>query len=188
MLKKLRVVPIIVLLLSPIASAFQEAEPWRNFNSPEGKFSVLLPTEPKVEVQDVDSAVGKLTLYSYASSSKAAYLMVSYGDYPTEPADAANAERVLDEVLGGVLKSIAGEKLSGDKIVLKGRANSGATPIDYPGREFTAKKIVEGSEVIFSWKIYLVGRRLYQLAAVTNKADATSPDVAKFLTSFQVTS
>jgi hypothetical protein len=188
MLKKLRVVPIIVLLLAPIASAFQETAPWRTFNSPEGKFSVLMPTGPKVEVQDVDSVVGKLTLYSYASSSKAAYLMVAYGDYPREPTDAANAEQVLDGVREGVLKGIGGEKISENKIVLTGRANSGAALIDYPGREFTGRKIHEGSEVVFSWRIYLVGRRLYQLAAITNKADATSPDVPKFLTSFQLTS
>jgi hypothetical protein len=189
MLTKLRVVPIIVLLLTPIASAFQEPAPapWRPFNSPEGKFSLLMPTEPKVEVQEVNSPVGKLTLYSYASSSKAAYLLVSYGDYPNEPVDATNAEQVLDDVRAGVLKSIGGEVLSGDKIVLKGRAKSTAPLIDYPGREFVATKTLQGAEVVYNWRLYLVGRRLYQLAVVTKKADATSPDVQKFLTSFQVT-
>ncbi len=186
MLTRLRVVPIFVLLLTPIASAFQEPALWRTFNSPEGKFSLLMPTEPKVEVQEVDSAVGKLTLYSYASSSKVAYLMASYGDYPQEPTDAANAEQVLDDVRAGVLKSIGGEVISGNKIVLKGRANAGAALINYPGHEFTAKKTLEGSEVVYSWRMYLVGRRLYQLAAVTNKSDATSPDVSKFMASFQV--
>jgi hypothetical protein len=188
MLKNLRVVPIIVLLLAPIASAFQETAPWRTFNSPEGKFSVLMPTEPKLAVQDVDSAVGKLTLYSYASSSKAAYLLAAYGDYPKEPSDGAQVELVLDGVVDGVLKGIGGEKISENKIVLRGRANSDAALIDYPGREFTGKKIIEGSEVFFRWRIYLVGRRLYQLAAITDKADATSLDVPKFLTSFQLTS
>jgi hypothetical protein len=184
--KRLRVVPIIVLLLTSIASAFQEAPPWQTFKSAEGKFSVLMPTEPKVQVQDVDSSVGKLTLYSYGSSSKAAYLIVSYGDYPNEPTDAANAEKVLDGVREGVVKGMEGEVLSGERIVLKGRANAGTALVDYPGREFTGKKMHEGSEIYFSWKVYLVGRRLYQLAALTNKADATSPDVQKFLTSFQL--
>ena len=189
MLTKLRV-PIIVLLLASIASAFQEpapSAPWQTFNSPEGRFSVVVPTEPKAEVREVDSVVGKLTLYSYASSSEAAYLMVSYGDYPNEPADAAIAEKVLDGVREGVLKSIGGEVISASKIVLKGRASSGAPLIEYPGREFTGNKIQDGSEIYYSWKVYLVGRRLYQLAAITNKANATSPDISKFLTSFQVT-
>lgn len=184
--KKIRFVPIVVLLVTSLASAFQEPEPWRTFNSPEGKFSLLMPTEPKVKVQEVDSAVGKLTLYTYASSNKVAYMMASYGDYPKEPADAANAEKVLDDVREGVLKSIGGEVISGNKIVLKGRASAGAAVLEYPGREFAAKKTGQDSEVVYNWRVYLVGRRLYQLAAVTNKADAASPDVPKFLTSFQL--
>jgi len=151
-LKELRVAPIIVLLLASIAfaaSAFQEA-PWRTFTSAEGKFSVLTPTEPKTEVRDVDSAVGKLTMYSYSSSSKAAYLLVSFGDYPNEPVDADHIEQVLNGVQSGVLGSIGGETISENKIVLKGRPNSGTTPVEYPGREFTGKKMGEGSEIFFS--------------------------------------
>jgi len=191
MLKKLRVLPFVVLLASmafgaSINPVFQDAAPWRIFTSAEGKFSLLMPTEPKTEVQDVDSEVGKLTMYSYASSTKVAYLMASYGDYPSEPVDAEHVERVLNGVRDGVLNSIGGEKLSDNKILLKGRANSGAAT-EFPGREFTAKKMYKGSENVFSWRIYLVGRRLYQLAVVTNKADANSPDVSKYLTSFQLT-
>lgn len=186
MFKKVRVASIVILLLAPIVSAFQEVAPWQTFKSPEGKFSILMPTDPKVEVQDVDSVVGKLTLYSYSASSKAAYLMASYGDYPNEPTDAANAEKVLDGVRGGVLESIGGEVLSDSRIVLRGPASSSGATIEYPGREFSGKKIKEGSEIYFSWKVYLVGRRLYQLAVITSKADVTSPDVQKFLTSFQL--
>src|SRR5882672_5376844 len=212
MMKKVRGVSIVVLLLASIAGttfitatasvgdavffagntsvagAFQQTVPWRTFSSAEGKFSLLMPIEPKVEVQDVDSSVGKLTMYSYTSSTSTAYLMASYGDYPNEPVDADHIEQVLDGVQSGVLGSIAGEKLSGNKIVLKGRAISGAAPVEYPGREFTGKKMQDGgSEIFFSWRVYLVGRRLYPLAVVTNKANAASPDVAKFLTSFQLT-
>jgi len=69
---------------------------------------------------------------------------------------------------------------------LKGRGKSGAL-VEYPGRDFTGTKMNQGSEIFFSWRIYLVGRRLYQLAVITNKAEANSPDVSKFLTSFQLT-
>jgi hypothetical protein len=200
-MKKLCVFTIIVLLLTPIASAFgsvpgflkighysafQETAPWKTFNSAEGKFSVLLPAEPERQVQDLDSVVGKLTMYSYTCLGKAGYLMVSYSDYPREATDAANAEQILDGVVAGVQKSLAGEVIPSNKIVLKGSAKNDATLVEYPGREFTGKKMHEGSEIFYSWKVYLVGRRLYQLAALTNKANATSPDVSKFLTSFQL--
>ncbi|HEV2884961.1 MAG TPA: hypothetical protein VGW36_08890 [Pyrinomonadaceae bacterium] len=178
--------PIILLLLTTIASAFQAGAPWKTFNSAEGRFSVLMPSDPKVEVKDVDSAVGKLTLYTYSSSSSAGYLMASYGDYPREPSGTAATEKVLDDVTSGVLKSLGGEKVSENKIKLKGPTYAGGTLVEYPGREFTANKTLESGEVVFSWKIYLVGRRLYQLAMVTSKAQAGDPEVQKFLGSFEV--
>ena len=96
--------------------------------------------------------------------------MVSYGDYPREPIDADHIEQVLTGVHDGVLKSIGGQELSNSKIVLKGRAKSGAL-VEYPGRDFTGTKMNQGSEIFFGWRIYLVGRRLYQLAVIINKAD-----------------
>ena len=147
---------------------------------------MLLPAEPETQVQDLDSVVGKLTMHSYTCLGKAGYLMVSYSDYPREATDAANAEQVLDGVVAGVQKSLGGEVFATNKTVLKGRADTGAAIVEYPGREFTGKKMHEGSEIFYSWKVYLVGRRLYQLAVLTNKANATSPDVSTFLTSFQL--
>lgn len=176
MLNKSFSATILIVLLSALAYGLQETVTWPAFDSPEGRFSVVMPTKPAPEVKDVDSAVGKLTLYTYQSSSKGAHFMVSFGDYPTETTDAAQMERVLDGVRQGVLKGLNAELISENRITMKG----------HPGREFKARRTMEGSEVVFSWKMLLRGRRLYQLAAVTAKADAESPDISRFLTSFQL--
>lgn len=175
MLKKTLYVPIVLLMLSCLSFGFQDTT-WSTFNSPEGRFSALMPTKPKIEVRDVDSKVGKITLYSYTSSNNVAYFHASYGDYPQEPTP-GTLEAVLDGVRNGVVQGLQAELLDEKKITLGG----------FAGRELTAKRIVDGNEVRFKWRMYIVGRRLYQLAAATSKADAESPDVAKFLTSFQVT-
>lgn len=176
MLKRFSAATSIIVLVSYLAVAFQTDSAWPTFDSPEGRFSVLLPTKPKVEVKDIDSAVGKLTMYTYASSNNVGYFMVSFGDYQNEAKDITQRESVLDGVRGGVVKGLEAEIISENKITFDG----------YPGREFKAKRTVDKSEVIFNWKIVLVGRRLYQLAVVTTTADAASPDIAKFLTSFKL--
>jgi hypothetical protein len=135
-----------------------------------------MPNKPAADVKDVDSVVGKLQLHSFTSSNAAAYFMVSYGDYPTEPT-ADRREKVLDGVRDGVVSSLEGVLLSETKTTIDG----------YPGREFLAKKTVDGDELIFSWHIYLVGPRLYQVAAVAKKPDSTSPEITKFFNSFHLT-
>lgn len=172
------VIAACLLLANTIAAGgFQTTMEWMKFTSPEGRFSVMLPSSPKAETKDVDTAVGKLTLYSYETSSRTAYFAVSFADYPREPPDAAGIEATLDGVRDGVLKGIDAELLSEKKISLGGHA----------GRDFAAKKTVQGTEVVYNWKLCLAGRRLYQLAAVTPKTQAASPEVAKFLSSFLIT-
>jgi len=52
------------------------------------------------------------------------------------------------------------------------------TTIDgYPGARVPGEKTVDGDEQIFAWHIYLVGPRLYQVAAVAKKSDSTSPEI-----------
>lgn len=175
MLRKSPWAVVAVLFLCSLAVP-QTPPTWQTFDSPEGRFTILMPSKPKVEVKDIDSAVGKLTMYSYSSNNNAGYYMISFGDYPNEPTDAAHSQRILEGVRGGVLKGLEAEVTTDESIPFEG----------YPGREFKAKRTVEGSEVIFSWKIVLAGRRLYQVAAVTTTANAQSPDITKYFTSFHL--
>jgi hypothetical protein len=175
MLKKTSAALLIVLACCAIAFGFQLPSDWVSFNSSDGRFSVGMPKKPEENVRDIDSAVGKLQLHTFPSSSAIGYFMVSYGDYPNEPA-ADRREPVLDGVRDGVISGLEGELISETKISING----------YPGRELLAKKTIESSETTFNWRIYLVGRRVYQVAAATKKADSTSPEIAKFLNSFRL--
>ena len=176
MFKKIFAISIMILLLNGAGLAFQEGVEWPTLSTPEGRFSVLMPTKPETAVRDVDTAVGKLALYTFASSNNTGQFMLSYADYPNEVSNATQQETVLDGVRGGVLKGLEAELMSETKVTLKG----------HPGREFRAKKMSGDSELVFSWKMFLVGRRLYQMGVATTKADAESADIQKFFTSFQL--
>jgi hypothetical protein len=115
-------------------------------------------------------------MYAYSSANEIGYFMISFGDYPNAPTDAAQTLKVLEGVRGGVVKGLQGELTSDESVAFDG----------YPGREFKAKRVVENSAVIFRWKIVLVGRRLYQIAAATTPGQAESPELAKYFSSFQL--
>lgn len=176
MIKLLTKASLLIIFLSVVAFGQQPA-PWQKFDSPEGKFNVLLPSQPEVEVKDVDSAIGKLTLYAYSSKNDTSYFQVSYADYSIAPGD-EQIEGVLDGIRRGVMDGLKAELISEKKVSLH----------SYPGREFIAQKTDEGIDIVFNWKVILVGRRVYQLAVATSPKDSDSADVHKFLSSFDLTS
>ena len=171
-------VAIVTLLCCGLGLAFQQTAEWSKLDSVEGRFSASMPSKPEPGTKDVDTAVGKLALYTFSSSNNVAQLMISYADYPNEPSNAAQYEKVLDGVRDGVLKGLGADLISETRVILKG----------HPGREMRARKMSGDVEIVFSWKVYLVGRRLYQMGAATTKADAEAPDVQRFFNSFQLIS
>lgn len=175
MLQKTFIAVLNVVLLSTLAFGLRQDAPWQRFTSPEEEFTVLLPSAPKRQVNDIEGTMGKSTLYSYSSGNRIGLFSVLYFDHPVESKDAVQQESRLDVVSNGILKNLSGEVIAEKKkIQLYG----------YPGREFTVKKIEQGSEDIYQWKIFLVGRRVYQLTVATERKDSASPDIAKFFTSF----
>jgi hypothetical protein len=169
---------ILVLLMCSIAAAQEPSSEatWEKFSSSEGRFTLLSPTKPEAASREVESKVGKLMLYSFSSNSQVAILMISYGDYPNAASDSVQAERILDGVRDGVIRGSSTSLIAEKQRWIRG----------YPGREFTGSGKSEGRDISYSWRIYLVGRRLYQVAGATLATNAGHPDVAKFLDSFDL--
>jgi hypothetical protein len=176
MLKKTITPLLLVVVVNVLGFGFQRSAPWQKFNSPEGKFSVLMPSRPKLQVNDVEGAAGKSTHYNYTSVKNIGLFAVMYFDHPVELKDAAQRESRLDVIRDGVVASLGGEMISEKKIKLYGN----------PGREFSVRKTEQGSEDVYQWRIFLVGKRVYQLSVATERKDSGSPDVTKFFTSFDL--
>ena len=153
-IKKTCSVAIVGLLCCGWALAFQQTSDWAKLDSVEGRFSVSMRTKPEAGTRDVDTAVGKLPLYTFNSANDVAQVIVSYADYPMEPSDAAQYEKVLDGVRDGLLRGLEANLISETRVILK----------SHPGRELRAKRMFGDVEIVFTWKIYLVGRRLYKWA------------------------
>lgn len=161
----------LTLKVQPATPAPQGAQPagWIKYSSAEGRFSILLPSQPKTSEQSVDSAVGQMTNHVFLSQTGSAAFALSYADYPQNDAD---PQKVLDEVRAGALKGINGQLISVKNITHKG----------YPGREFQAS--VEGA--LYSSRIFLVKTRLYQMVCVAPAAQLSNEQINAFLTSFDL--
>jgi len=171
-MKRVIVALIACLFLSSFAAATQRE--WVALSSPEGRFSILFPKEPTQELKDVDYVVGKLTMYT-ASSSTVTY-MASFADYPSEPGT-DRQQPVLDALRDSLASKLEARVFDETKISLNGN----------PGLEFRISKTLEnGQEVIYHWRAYLVGRRLYQVAASYYKRDAQPRELPKYFGSFQL--
>jgi len=171
-MKQVIVAFITCLFLSSFAAATQPE--WVAFSSPEGRFIVQFPKEPAQELKDVDYVVGKLTMYT-ASSSTITY-MASFADYPSEPGT-DRQQLVLDALRDSLASKLEAKVFDETKISLNGN----------PGLEFRISKTLEsGQEVIYHWRAYLVGRRLYQVGAAYYKRDSQPRELPKYFDSFQL--
>jgi len=164
------------LTLVSVASATQRVDDWVTFNSPEGRFSLQFPKTPASDIRDVDAGAEKVTRYEYTATSSTITYMASFADYSRVP-DINEQQIVFDRLRDSLTVKLEARVVSETKISTNGN----------PGREFLMSKTPEGSaEIVYHWRAYIVGRRLYQVAASYYKRDSKSPELSKYFDSFQV--
>jgi hypothetical protein len=171
MIKKILILTFTTLLLCSGIRA-QEAGVWKKFNSKDGKFSILLPCTPEITSEDVGEGEAKMKqVYHTCIYGKGAYTM-SYSILPVE----IDAKAALDKFRDGILSG-SNSKLVDEKEI---------TLSSYPGREFSATSILQGTEMRYDWRIYMVDQTVYSLGFVARTSGAQSPESKKFLSSFAI--
>lgn len=181
MLKKTLTAALLVALAHAIAHGIQRVETWKKFNSPGGKFSVLLPVEPELQSR----GAGKSASHQYiAKVDDGSTYTVSYFDLQTAPPDAAGVSAHLDRMGDLVRKNSKGELLYDRRLRLYG----------HPGRELAVRETLpaEGAggartELVIRVRTFLAGGRVYLLTAAGESNDPAARAAAKFFTSFALT-
>jgi hypothetical protein len=166
------------LVVLGVASAFgaqQAPADWLKYSSPEGRYNVLFPAQPKLSAQDGTGATGeKFKQYIASANDDLSVYMIGYFDY-TPPMTFS-----FDEGRNGMLKAVNGTLVSESAISLGGR----------PGRELkVAAKTADGLDFIVRARYYDAGGRVYLIQIVTRKtteAAAYSDKATRFFDSFQV--
>jgi hypothetical protein len=143
---------------------------WVRLNSDEGRFSVLLPELVSDQTETKSSTNGPYTTHLFIVKTTKGVFLVGWVDY--DPSFNFSVQSELEANRDNFVKGVKATLLNTTRISLNGN----------PGLEFTA----ETPEVIFKSRVYLVGRRPYQLIAGTSKGQEDSESVARFFDSFQI--
>ena len=141
------------------------AEDWVSYDSPDGDFTLRFPDRPKPTEPKADDPNG---VHLVAADMRSRVYAIAYYDYPAQEVADVGADKLLDDRMKTGTSAIGG-------IITE----SNSEPwMEHPGREFWAD--VPGGKA--HYRIFLVGRRLYQLAII--HMASFEPDGDTFFGSF----
>jgi len=143
---------------------------WVRFKSDNGRFSVLMPEIPKDQVETTQSEHGPYTTHLYITRHDNNVYLIGWVDY--DPSFNFNKLSELNANRDNFVKGIKATLISSNTRTIDG----------YQALEFSA----ETADRIFKSRVYMVGRRPYQIVIGYPK-DAEDPaTVSRFFNSFKV--
>jgi hypothetical protein len=149
---------------------------WQEVTSEAGAFLVLMPGEPQEQTETVETEVGPVDAnFVQVATQEGAYQVV-YSDYPEEVIANSDTDELFQGAINGALENIDGELVSEEEISIDGN----------PGREFVAEASLEGINVTYKGRYFLVGNRLYQVFVVGNADAIEDDDITTFIDSFEL--
>jgi hypothetical protein len=143
---------------------------WVSFNSDEGRFSVLMPETPTDKTETVDSAHGPYTTHLFIVRDTTSVYLIGWVDY--DPSFNFNRQAELEANRDNFVKGINARLLSTRPTIIDG----------YSAIEFTA----ETDDRTFKSRVFMVGRRPYQIVIGSPKGQDDSVSVNRFFNSFKV--
>ena len=143
---------------------------WVRFDSAPGRFSVLMPETPKDTVETTPSDHGPYTTYLFIARDERNVYLIGWVDYDVKFNFNRQSEMEAnrDNFVKGVKATLTGSRL----LTIDG----------FSVLEFTADTV----DRTFKSRVYMVGRRPYQIVIGYPKEDATTAPVAKFFNSFKI--
>ena len=143
---------------------------WVSFNSEDGRFSVLMPETPTDKTETVDSAHGPYTTHLFIVRDTTSVYLIGWVDY--DPSFNFNRQAELEANRDNFVKGINARLVSTRPTMIDG----------YSAIEFTA----ETDDRTFKSRVYMVGRRPYQIVIGSPKGQDDSASVNRFFNSFKV--
>ncbi|MBW4602945.1 MAG: hypothetical protein KME29_26140 [Calothrix sp. FI2-JRJ7] len=151
---------------------------WKVFTASDGRFSVLMPGQPKVTSQTQRTFMGEINLQVFIAQpprQEVAYV-VAFNDFPDSYGQMADPEEVLKNAQEMALKTTKSNLLTEKSI----RSSNG-----HPGREI---EYINAGGKITRNRLYFAEGRLYQVMVITTKRQQKflTKSIAGYLNSFNV--
>jgi hypothetical protein len=166
---------IIAAITGLIVNGFMQKDfaPLKEFVAPDKSFAILLPVGVREQDQTVPTNIGPIKAYFFSAKAKYHQFTVGYSDYPDSFIAKSNPTAMLDGSRDGEIKNLQGKLLGEGVIDIQG----------HPGRELR----IEGPQkLIIKSRIYLVGKRLYQIMAISKQDHARDKKITEVFGSFRI--
>ena len=143
---------------------------WVRYNSVSGRFSVLMPETPDEKTETEQSDHGPYTTHLFVVRDTKNVYLIGWVDY--DPSFNFNRNAELEANRDNFVKGIKATLVSTRTLNLDG----------YPALEFSA----ETEDRTFQSRVYMVGRRPYQIVIGTPKDEPDAVSMNRFFSSFKV--
>lgn len=170
----MRPLPLLLIVLCAVPAS---AEDWTAVGNE--TFAALLPGDPQVKDDAVETAAGKMKTRTWSSQRSGAYFAIAMVSYPPDLVHKSIPSKMLEGARDGALANIQGviEKDYGVFI------DSGLPKKKWPGREIFA---TAPQGMRYAARLYLIDADLYQLIVVRKSAEGTDDDFKKLVESFKL--
>jgi len=143
---------------------------WAHFNSVGGRFSVLMPEIPEEKVETTPSDHGPYTTHLFIVRDEKNVYLIGWVDY--DPGFNFNRQAELDANRDNFVKGVKATLTNTQSLKLDG----------YSALEFTA----DTADRTFKSRVYMVGRRPYQIVIGYPKGEEDIELTNRFFNSFKV--
>ena len=143
---------------------------WVKFTSDAGHFSVMMPAAPQEQTETTQSDHGPYTTHLFIVKDTENVYLIGWVDY--DPSFNFNRQSELDANRDNFVKGIKATLTSTRSLQLDG----------YQALEFSA----EAGDRVFKSRVYMVGRRPYQIVIGVPKDSEDPAVVNRFFNSFKV--
>jgi hypothetical protein len=155
---------------TPPTNNVVDSNGWAHFTSEEGNFSVLMPQIPKEQIETTPSSHGPYTTHLFIVRADPNVYLIGWVDY--DPSFNFNRQAELEANRDNFVKGINAKLISTRPTVIDG----------YSAIEFTA----ETEDRVFKSRVYMVGRRPYQIVIGIPKDQDDTASINRFFNSFKV--
>jgi hypothetical protein len=147
-----------------------DAGGWVKFTSEAGRFSVLMPEAPTDKTDTVQSEHGPYTTHLFIVKDTTSVYLIGWVDY--DPEFNFNRQSEMEANRDNFVKGINAKLVSTRSLTIDG----------YPALEFSA----ETGDRVFKSRVYMVGRRPYQIVIGSPKDLDDAANLNRFFNSFKV--
>lgn len=153
-----------------VAPAVVDTGGWVRFTSDAGRFTVLMPEIPTDKAETTQSEHGPYTTHLFVVRDTTSVYLIGWVDY--DPNFNFNRQQELEANRDNFVKGINAKLLNSRFLTIDG----------YQALEFAAETV----DRVFKSRVYMVGRRPYQIVIGTPKGLDDSVTLSRFFNSFKV--